>query len=115
MLNKGDIIVFVTDGVHDNLDPEELGEEVSALGLPELAKYNTWEDVPNHEIEKVKSMYMCHKLARLYVSSSSFDPPGSLWSTTRGTVPTNPPLSLWKVTLVVGTGTGLEFRTMLEL
>lgn len=62
---EGDIIVFVTDGVHDNLDPEELGEEVSALGLPELAKYNTWEDVPNHEIEKVKSMYMCHKLARL--------------------------------------------------
>lgn len=46
--NSGDVIIAVSDGVHDNLDPEQLG--VPPNKVDESLPYKTWNEVPGKAI-----------------------------------------------------------------
>jgi len=48
---------MMSDGIHDNLDPESLGYEPSELGCP----WKEWTDGDKKEVEKVKSDFSSRK------------------------------------------------------
>jgi len=58
---KGDLILAMSDGVHDNLDPISLGKLPSDFGLSS----SSWKEIPDTEIEKLKNKYMTDKLVEL--------------------------------------------------
>lgn len=45
--NVGDIVIAVSDGIHDNLDPVNTGKTPKDLGIE--TKSNYWHEVPNEE------------------------------------------------------------------
>lgn len=55
---ENDVILIISDGVHDNLDPQTLGKFPADAG-PEYAKYKDWKDFPSEsELERAKTEYM---------------------------------------------------------
>jgi len=57
---NGDFIIITSDGVHDNLDPENLGKCPRDLGYNE----DKWENVPKEESVKIKSQFACSLLVK---------------------------------------------------
>jgi serine/threonine protein phosphatase PrpC len=53
-----DLIVLVSDGVHDNFDPEALGEQPGSLGLNQ----STWLNVPQKESIEARDKYRANRL-----------------------------------------------------
>jgi len=51
-----DIIMVMSDGVHDNLDPQTLGKTPFDLNLTE-SKETSWSDLPIEQIDSVKEKY----------------------------------------------------------
>ena len=64
---KGDIIIGVSDGVHDNLDPELLGILPSELYLP----FSSWNDIPIQISSVVKTKFSLRLLQILLFESDS--------------------------------------------
>jgi serine/threonine protein phosphatase PrpC len=60
---EGDVILLVTDGVHDNLNPQVLGKLPSDLGL--TAPNNEWKNVPLDESNRIKTRFQLDTLAAL--------------------------------------------------
>ena len=58
--SHGDMFVLVSDGVHDNLDPETLNIEPQAVGLD----YGAWLDVPLDERTRAKDIYRADLVAQ---------------------------------------------------
>lgn len=61
---KGDLIILATDGVHDNLDPQTLGESPRDWGL----KYDTWDSANDKDpkaTQLAKSQFMLTMLKRV--------------------------------------------------
>jgi len=52
--NEGDILISMSDGVHDNLDPQSIGVPPSDFGLKE----ETWDDVDIQVCTNIKTQYM---------------------------------------------------------
>lgn len=59
---EGDLIVLVSDGVHDNLDPQSLGLEPREVGGPELP----WSELSRDVVLQLKSNYAQIELQRIY-------------------------------------------------
>lgn len=60
--DEGDVIMIVSDGVHDNLDPEHLGYHPLDLGL----EGEDWETVPDLEVaEAAKTEYRLEVLSKI--------------------------------------------------
>lgn len=68
-----DIVLIVSDGVHDNLDPQTLGKTPADLNLPN----KTWDEFSHEELLKVKSNYMRGVLRELIFDGGD-DAPGSI-------------------------------------
>lgn len=58
--SKGDMFVMVSDGVHDNLDPESLNIDPEAVGLD----YPQWNDVPIDERTRARDIYRADLVAQ---------------------------------------------------
>lgn len=59
MCEEDDIILCVSDGVHDNLDPQILGISPKDVDSTLYGKFNDWKSFSNDdEIEKVKTHHM---------------------------------------------------------
>lgn len=52
--NEGDIIVIMSDGIHDNLDPQTLGKVPQELSLPN----KTWDELSHDALLDSKASYM---------------------------------------------------------
>jgi len=53
-LNEEDILILVSDGVHDNLDPMHMGKNPKELDL----SYESWDDIPIEEATSAKTEFM---------------------------------------------------------
>jgi hypothetical protein len=51
---EGDLLLIMTDGVHDNFDPCTMGKKPTEIGLQE----EKWEQVPSDVRDKAKQKYM---------------------------------------------------------
>lgn len=58
--SKGDMFVLMSDGVHDNLDPESLNVEPQVVGL----EYAAWGEVPVDERTRAKDIYRADLVAQ---------------------------------------------------
>lgn len=58
--SKGDMLVLVSDGVHDNLDPETLNLDPQQAGLD----YAEWGEVPIEEKVRAKDIYRADVVAQ---------------------------------------------------
>lgn len=58
IIKEGDILIAVSDGVHDNLDPITIGKDPKDLGL----QFETWEEIPKDVLNKCRVDYMCQTL-----------------------------------------------------
>lgn len=67
---KGDIILMVSDGVHDNLDPEALGVDPMGIGL----NYDKWLDIPLQDRIALKDSYRTQLFYRHFQSVPSLSP-----------------------------------------
>lgn len=67
---ENDIIVVVSDGVHDNLDPQTLGKFPTDLNLPN----KTWEELTGEGLQKAKAGYMKTLLGELIFNSDTVTP-----------------------------------------
>ena len=56
---EGDIVIAVSDGVYDNLDPEHLGFLPADLQIPE---FQSWDQMPLALVNEVKTHFMCEKM-----------------------------------------------------
>eukprot|EP01116_Phalansterium_solitarium_P012268 TRINITY_DN2840_c0_g1_i5.p1 TRINITY_DN2840_c0_g1~~TRINITY_DN2840_c0_g1_i5.p1 ORF type:complete len:427 (+),score=72.58 TRINITY_DN2840_c0_g1_i5:493-1773(+) len=62
---EDDLILIVTDGVHDNFDPQMLGKRVDTFGQ-EYVQYSSWDDLKDvDERESLKEMFMIDQLISL--------------------------------------------------
>jgi serine/threonine protein phosphatase PrpC len=68
-----DVILIVSDGVHDNLDPQTLGKIPADLQLPN----KSWEELTHDSLLKIKADYM-RELLRDLVFSQPDITPGSI-------------------------------------
>jgi hypothetical protein len=59
--DAGDIIIIVSDGVHDNLDPQSLGKPPNALGI----NASSWDEVDLQESEVLKNKFRINLLKSL--------------------------------------------------
>ena len=71
VLEEGDLLVAVSDGVHDNLDPEVLHLPPSSCGLEE----ETWAEVEGGRKDRAKREYKTNRLSSLI----GRDPPSPRW------------------------------------
>lgn len=55
--NDGDILILVSDGVHDNFDPMHIGKQPKDIGITD---YDNWDDIPD-EIATVKKTEFMNK------------------------------------------------------
>jgi hypothetical protein len=53
LCEKGDIIMFCTDGVHDNFDPQSLGRDPSEFGFAQ----EKWDEADPSEVNKCKILF----------------------------------------------------------
>lgn len=63
LVDEGDVIVVVSDGLYDNLDPQSLGLSPKDAGIMDSG--SDWTKVPPELVEKAKSDYMCEKIRSL--------------------------------------------------
>lgn len=56
-----DIILCMSDGIHDNLDPEPLGISPSEFD----SRYTAWKDVPSKEAEMMKEAFQCKEMEKI--------------------------------------------------
>lgn len=59
VLNSGDFIMLLSDGIHDNLDPELLGHNPRSLGL----NVDSWDAIPKSKaalMKAVLSLFLSH-------------------------------------------------------
>jgi len=71
----GDVILFVSDGVYDNVDPEHVGlspAQVFDLSSP-FSQINDWEHVPMLDALAKKETFKIEKLTSLYAIHLSPD------------------------------------------
>lgn len=73
-VQDGDILIAVSDGVHDNLDPATLGLVPSEVGLPGSA-HEDWKAVPKVEGAAARTKYMCRTLASIISKLPRANPP----------------------------------------
>jgi CRP-like cAMP-binding protein len=60
--DEGDVVIFTSDGVFDNLDPQSFGILPSQLGL----EGNSWDEQTDFKrVEEVKTAYVCEKIREL--------------------------------------------------
>jgi hypothetical protein len=59
----GDILIAVSDGVHDNLDPPTLGMVPSSLGFEGKVEHADWKDLPKEAAATARTHHMCTKIA----------------------------------------------------
>ena len=64
-MEEGDIIATVSDGIHDNLDPQIQGLSPEIFGL----EYEDWSNVPLRWASALKTSYMCHLAMELLKGS----------------------------------------------
>mmetsp|Transcript_4681 Transcript_4681/g.16466 ORF Transcript_4681/g.16466 Transcript_4681/m.16466 type:complete len:882 (+) Transcript_4681:111-2756(+) len=69
LIDEGDIIIAVSDGVHDNLDPSMLGWTPSELHLPG----STWDEIAPEAAEAAKSKFREQRLANLVHTAGTPD------------------------------------------
>lgn len=69
LIDEGDIIIAVSDGVHDNLDPSMLGWTPSELHLAG----STWDEIPPEAAEAAKAKFREQRLANLLHTSGTPD------------------------------------------
>lgn len=67
---RGDVFIIMTDGVHDNLDPEALGVDPTGMGL----NYEKWSDLPENDRITLKDSYRTQLLNRYFHSVKNLDP-----------------------------------------
>jgi serine/threonine protein phosphatase PrpC len=67
--NPGDIIIALSDGVHDNLDPQSLGIPPSDFGIDA----DNWDDVETDRCTKVKTEYMNEYITKIILGSGKED------------------------------------------
>lgn len=68
-----DIVMIMSDGVHDNLDPQTLGKlptDLKNLSQGD-AKWTTWDEIPHDTLLRVKSEYMRGLLADIVFVENS--------------------------------------------
>jgi hypothetical protein len=73
--STGDIVILLSDGVHDNLDPQMLGVSPRDLGLP----VDNWNDVEREasikqQADVVKRVFMLKLLKRITHTRSTTRP-----------------------------------------
>lgn len=61
----GDILIAVSDGVHDNLDPPTLGMVPSDLGFEGKTNHEDWKDLPREDASAARTGYMCTTLGKI--------------------------------------------------
>jgi len=66
---EGDMLILVSDGVHDNLDPQLIGK--SPLKIDSSVGATSWDDLPPDASERIKTLYREKKLARLIHKSQN--------------------------------------------
>ncbi|PRP80887.1 protein phosphatase 2C-related protein [Planoprotostelium fungivorum] len=63
LCSPGDIILILSDGVHDNLDPQTLGKVPADLG-PKFSSVQDWNDIESlDEVQNLKTQYMLKLLS----------------------------------------------------
>jgi len=72
--HAGDILIVVSDGVHDNLDPESLGLIPKDLSRFNIGQYKTWDEVPMRDAIRVKSQYSCQYMKGMLDSCKEESP-----------------------------------------
>jgi len=68
----------MSDGVHDNLDPQTLGKVPSELKLPNEAKWTSWDQVPHDMLARLKGEYMRGLLGEIVFSAGEHTSPSSI-------------------------------------
>lgn len=68
-----DVVLIMSDGVHDNLDPQTLGKLPPDLRLT-TSTWNTWDELPHDTLLKVKHDYMRNLLGELVFASDDTSP-----------------------------------------
>jgi len=69
-LLNGDLLFFLSDGVHDNFTPLGLGEKPGDHGL----KFNTWFDMPLEEANDFLGKWQIEKMKEFINSQKNIDP-----------------------------------------
>ncbi len=59
LCHPGDLIMILSDGVYDNLDPQQLNVPCAEVGL----QSDDWEQADPEEAEKAKDSYRCNFIA----------------------------------------------------
>jgi len=67
---EDDIILIVSDGVHDNLDPQTLGKQPSDLNL----NIKSWDELPPEGLHRTKAKYMKTLLEELIFEDGEVTP-----------------------------------------
>ena len=68
LLHEGDLIIAVSDGVHDNLDPEVLHVSPKESGVPNATEKIDWYDIDDNVKNDVKRKYKEKKLCEIIES-----------------------------------------------
>lgn len=71
----GDILMAVSDGVHDNLDPPTIGLTPSQVGFEGKTEYGDWKDIPRVEAAIARTNYMCRIIAEIISKLPRANPP----------------------------------------
>lgn len=61
----GDILIAVSDGVHDNLDPATIGMLPSQLGFEGKTDHADWKNLPKAEGAVARTRFMCTTIAKI--------------------------------------------------
>jgi len=67
--NEGDMVLVVSDGVHDNLDPQCLGYEPSEFGL----NVKAWDEIPIADCTKTKTKFMNEYITKIILGADKED------------------------------------------
>jgi len=66
----GDIIFLMSDGIHDNFDPDTLGIRPTELGY----NWKEWTDGEKKAVEKAKSVFSCRKVEEILATAKNPGP-----------------------------------------
>jgi hypothetical protein len=69
--NQHDLLLLVSDGLHDNFDPQQMGIKPSDLNLP----VDSWETMKREEAEITKSEFRCKHILKTMFNDPSAPPP----------------------------------------
>lgn len=68
-----DIVLIMSDGVHDNLDPQTLGKLPNEINEPN-ASWTSWDDIPHDTLMRMKSEFMRSLLSYIIFSEGDQSP-----------------------------------------